>query len=344
MDEIDEPIATITERRFYWRTSAVILWIGALLIVKVIYEFYKPKSPLRKKMFIPFRLLVFGDFVYVICVYLPYHTYNAIASAGNDDYSLSNPIVCKLWVFLVAIAVTINMLAATCIWVFMYYLVKELNPIDAHKSSLESTRFMRKWCIISFVVGFAWGTFAMASDSYSEFRGLYCGLRFGGDAYGNVNCLLAISMINMSTLCMFYYFYHSLQLLHQEMSEMSGGTSDRVMEKKIAKSLVNVGFQTTAIYFTCWTPIGLYIMLRLFGVELPIEYAIVCNLLVKIQPSLNCIFILRCPAYRNGKKKQHLQEATSTKLAKSKGATSRKVAPVSTRANSTAIISGQSDS
>jgi hypothetical protein len=66
-----ESEATSAQRRFYWRTSCVTLWVAAAALVLLLSLWRRPNSRLRKSFFSPFQVLIIGDCVFVFLTYLP---------------------------------------------------------------------------------------------------------------------------------------------------------------------------------------------------------------------------------------------------------------------------------
>lgn len=298
----EEPQATWYQKKAYWTSAMVILWVGAACLVYLFRVWRRKESPLHSRVFQPFWILIMGDYLFTFISFGPYHTFNVIFSqtTGKDPMEWSGKL-CKAMSFLAIFGLVTILFGVVIVWVSLLQVIKDMAAFGRH--GYNPRRYNTIGLACCFVITMVWWTYAWTTDTQGGNLGLYCSISlmdFG-------NSLIAVLLISVAFTCVVIFAYKSFFLLKTSMpSDVGDGTStpqSNRQQKKVIKNIASLAFVSTVTYTICWGLLGMACFMTVLGIEYSNPFIIIASLFIKFRPTLDVIMLLRSPMYLDAKKR-----------------------------------------
>ena len=269
------------------------LWLGAALLCKLLWEWKKPVSRLRRRFFRPFKLLILSDIVYVFGVYAPYHSANAVLSTIDPAYEITNPTVCQVWAFLASFSVTVSLLGITVVWIGTLSILRGLGAAGSHEEDdRNDSKLLRGSFFLCLAISSLWFAEATLTDTTGSFRGLFCATELSG-----INGVIILSLVTISFTIMGFCVMQSYKILSAPLVGGDEHSATGGLEARIRHNLGWTALKMTVVYVSCFGPLTVYCLMRLLGVQPPIELAMFAGWMTKWGPILDVILILSSSQY-----------------------------------------------
>eukprot|EP00475_Leptophrys_vorax_P018722 TRINITY_DN2559_c0_g3_i1.p1 TRINITY_DN2559_c0_g3~~TRINITY_DN2559_c0_g3_i1.p1 ORF type:complete len:351 (+),score=77.79 TRINITY_DN2559_c0_g3_i1:99-1151(+) len=279
-------------QRVYWILSCVVLFAGLTLIL--VSFFFLSRSKLRKDfMFICYIPLYMAD-LSMIFDFMPIDINQIVHGRGletSDGW-------CQFggtWTVAAVFALNIIMVANS-------YLTRELVADRLNKTRM--VKLAGIFTVIAWVSGIIIASIFQATGQIGNHRGLYCCIKNPGTTSV---FFPYFAVVLASGFGMAHFYRQSIDIVTEiyrnsnvwkERRKTAGSkkSSKQKQEKTPAhiRELRKITVFTVGSFYWCWLPISLLALLQAFGnSDVPIALDIVAALLVKSQPLINSVLMLR---------------------------------------------------
>jgi hypothetical protein len=186
------------------------------------------------------------------------------------------------------------MLGITVVWLGTLTIIRGLGT---SRSSEEDERTdsinLRRSFLFCLAVASLWFAEATLTKTTGSFRGLYCAVELGG-----INGIIVMTAVTGSFSVMGYCIFQAYKILSTP--HVGDGTPIETgdLETRLRHSLGKLALKMTAAYVACWGGVTVYCLLRLAGLQPPIEFAMLASLNVKFAPIFNVLLILNSTQYK----------------------------------------------
>jgi hypothetical protein len=163
-----------------------------------------------------------------------YHTFNAISSFRDAEFELRDPVICQVWVFLLATSIPTFLVGNIAVWMATLALVKKLDEKGGESAEALSKNqwwFNTKCLAVCFVIGTLWYCEAYFTGTAVNYRGLYCGVELDG-----VNGVIVMSLAVPTVGLMLYYMLRSWRIMNHKMTAVAQARPSAAQQGQAALS------------------------------------------------------------------------------------------------------------